>query len=465
MVRHSFLVLLMTIAASLAHAQTLKKSSAVLDDEALTNLRQSFKIDSNAQTVMNALAKNSIKELVINEEAKKGIVNLFSNKVEAKGITNQNKSGRCWLFATLNTLRPVMIKKFKLSNFEFSYNYLFFWDKLEKSNIFLEKMIELIDRPLRQDRELEWWLRSPAGDGGQWNMAVDLIEKYGLVPLYAMPENVQSEESRRMNAVLFRKLRQAAFVFRSLRSKGATVIDLRKKKIEILKDVYRILSLNLGVPPTTIEWRYENKDGRVSKTKNLTPQEFYKKVVKVDLKKYVYLMHSPNHPLNEVYRINANRSLVDSAGMLFVNLPIERLKEFAVKAIKKGEALWFSADVGKDHDPGGWLAPEIYALEELYNVDLKLDKSARLLYRESLPNHAMAFIGVDLKKSKPVKWLVENSWGEERGSKGFWTMTDKWFDEYVYGLIIHRKYLPSDVLKIYEAKPHELPFHDPVWNR
>ncbi|HUU03152.1 MAG TPA: C1 family peptidase [Myxococcota bacterium] len=428
-------------------------------------LRSSLQMDARTKNAIDALSQNEVKDLVIDTEAKKGVVNFFSNKMDAKGITNQNKSGRCWMFATLNTLRPALMKRLRLEKFEFSYNYLFFWDKLEKSNLFLEKMIELADHSIVDDRELEWWLRTPAGDGGQWNMAVDLIEKYGLVPLYAMPENVQSKESRYMNAALFRRLRKGALAIRTQHARGATLAELRVEKVKILEDVYRILALNLGVPPASFEWRYERKKSKASKPQTMTPQEFFRNVVRVDLRRYLYLMNSPNHPVGKLYRIKVDRSLQDTSGMIFANVSAAALKEFALKAVKRGQAVWFGADVGKDYDASGWLAPEFYALESLYGVDFSMDKAERLSYRESLPTHAMVFIGVDIKNGKPRKWLVENSWGDERGNKGLWTMTDRWFDEYVYALIVDKKHLPPGVVKIFEQKPVDLPYYDPVWAR
>jgi len=437
-----------------------------LSGKAIETLRNSLRMDARTKNAIDALSQNEVRKLVIDTEARKGVANFFSDKVDAKGITNQNKSGRCWMFAAVNTLRPAIIKRLKLEKFEFSCNYLFFWDKLEKSNLFLE----LADRSLTDDRELQWWLRSPAGDGGQWNMAVDLIEKYGLVPLYAMPENTQSKESRYMNAALFRRLRKGALEIRTKHARGAAKAELRTEKTKILEDVYRILALNLGVPPAKFEWRYESKKGKdgkptASKPEIMTPREFYRKVVRVDLGRYIYLMNTPNHPMGKLYRIMVDRSLHDSPGMTFANVPIAALKKFAVAAVKRGEAIWFGADVGQDYDPSGWLAPEFYALESLYGVDFSMNKAERLGYRESLPTHAMVFIGVDIKNGKPRKWLVENSWGEERGNKGLWTMTDRWFDEYVYALIVDKKKLPAPIVKIFEQKPVDLPYYDPVWAR
>ncbi len=436
-----------------------------LSAKAIEKLRNSLQMDARTKNAIDALSQNEVKDLVIDTEARKGVVNLFSDKIDAKGITNQNKSGRCWMFATLNTLRPAIMKRLRLEKFEFSYNFLFFYDKLEKSNLFLEKMIELADRSLSDDRELEWWLRTPAGDGGQWNMAVELIEKYGLVPLYAMPENVQSKESRYMNAALFRRLRKGALAIRTQHARGATLAELRVEKTRILEDVYRILALNLGVPPATFEWRYQPKKGKASKPKIMTPVDFFRKVVRVDLDRYLYLMNSPNHPMGKLYRIKVDRSLQDSRGMVFANVPIADLKKFAMHSVKRGQAPWFGADVGKDYDAGGWLAPEFSALSRLYGVDFSMDKAERLSFRESLPTHAMVFIGVDIKDGKPRKWLVENSWGDERGNKGLWTMTDRWFDEYVYALIVDKKYLPAEVIKIFDQKPTDLPYYDPVWAR
>lgn len=448
-----------------------------LDAGALDALRGSFTLDAASRAAMNALARNPVDELAVDAQAKARFDGLFSDKVKAKGITNQKRSGRCWLFAALNTMRPVMIAKYELKGFEFSYNYLFFYDKLEKANTFLENVIAILQgmpasgRDFDRDRELEFLLKSPAGDGGQWNMAVDLVEKYGLLPLQVMPENAQSEDSRAMNRVLARKLRQGAHRLRTAQEGGAALAALRDVKAATLKDVYRILALHLGVPPQRFTWRYEDKDGKVSEPRELSPLDFYKEIVSVSLGDYVHLMHSPNHPLGKTFRIQWDRSLIDSGGMTFANLPIQDLKAYALAAVQDGEAVWFGADVGKDHDRQGYLAPEVMELEALYGVDLSLDKQARLVTRDSIPNHAMALIGVDMAKDakgngepRPVKWLVENSWGEKRGRKGFWTLSDAWFDEYVYSVIVHKKRLPKSVLSLFDAEPEDLPFWDPMWS-
>jgi bleomycin hydrolase len=359
-------------------------------------------------------------------------------------------------------MRPLVIDRLKLNDFEFSQNYLFFWDKMEKANTFLENVISTQDRDLL-DREVVLILSDPFPDGGYWSYVVDLINKYGLIPKAVMPETQNSSNTGMMDNLIARKLRQDATVLREMSKKGAKINELRERKVEMLKEIYHMLVLNLGMPPTEFQWRYEDRDTVVSQLKTYTPQTFFEEVVGVNLNDYVSLVNSPNHPYNQLYQIRRTRNLYDSPDVTFINLDVKQLREFALLSVLKDDPVWFACDVGKDQDgEKGIMAPDIYDYQSIYGVDLQLTKSDRLLYRESSANHAMVFVGVDTLNSQPTKWLVENSWGDAKGNKGYWTMYDKWFDEYVYEVIINKKYLPQDILDILKTKPEELPPWDPM---
>jgi len=266
-----------------------------------------------------------------------------------------------------------------------------------------------------------------------------------------------------MDNIIARKLRQDATVLRDLSKTGQGISEFRGRKVEMLKDIYHMLVLNLGIPPTDFQWRYEDRDTVVSQPKTYTPQAFFKEVVGVNLKDYVSLVNSPNHPYDRLYQIRSTRNLYDSPDVTFINLDIKQLKEFALSQVLKDEPVWFGCDVGKDQNgEKGIMAPDIYDYQSIYGVDLQLTKSDRLLYRESTANHAMVFVGVDTLEHQPTKWLVENSWGDAKGNKGYWTMYDKWFDEYVYEVIINKKYLPQNILDIFKTMPEELPPWDPI---
>jgi len=433
-----------------------------LTPDVVRQIRQSFKMDTPTRALMNALTNNDIKKLALNRERYVDHDNLFNHKVKTKGITNQKSSGRCWLFAGLNIMRPKVIEKYELKEFEFSQSHLFFWDKFEKANMFLELIIETRDRdPL--DRELTMILKSPFPDGGLWIYVVELIEKYGVVPKSVMPESEQTSNTRMMDRLISRKLRKDAAVLREMSDGGASADQLRERKVEMLKEVYRMLVLNFGVPPEEFQWRYEGKDSLVSEVKRYTPQSFFKEVVDVDLRDYVPIYNHTLHPYGKLYQMRLARNIYDRSDNVFINLDTEQMRQFALKQLLDDHPVYFACDVGKEANTEyGILAPDIHDYETFYGMDFSMSKADKFRYRESHSTHAMAFVGVDTLNGKPTKWLVENSWGDKKGDKGYWTMYDEWFDQYVYKVIIHKKHLPKKILGILKTEPTVLPVWDPM---
>ncbi len=433
-----------------------------LTSDVIREVRQSFKMDAVTRALMNALTNNDIKKLALNRQMYVAHDNLFNHKIKTKGITNQKSSGRCWLFAGLNIMRPQVIEKYKLKEFEFSQSYLFFWDKFEKANTFLELIIETRDRdPL--DRELQMILESPFSDGGLWIYVVELIEKYGVVPKSVMPESEQTSKTGMMDRLISRKLRQDAAILREMSQNGATVPQLRERKVEMLKSIYRMLALNFGVPPKKFQWRYESKDTVVSEVKTYTPKSFFKEVVDVDLRDYVPIYNHPARAYNKLYQMYLSRNIYDRPDNIFVNLDTKQMREFALKQLLDNQPVYFACDVSKeDSYEHGIMSPKIYDYETFYGLDFSMSKKDKFRYRESRSTHAMVFVGVDTLKGRPAKWLVENSWGDKKGDKGYWTMYDEWFDEYVYKVIINKKHLSKRVLDILKTEPIVLPPWDPM---
>jgi bleomycin hydrolase len=455
----AFIVL--TALLALAASAVSETAERTLSSDAVRELEQSFMLDAGARALVNAVTNNDVRDLVYNRDLYIRHDDLFAHKIDTKGITDQKSSGRCWLFAGFNMMRPAVMKKFDISGFEFSENHLFFWDKLEKANLFLEAIIETREAEI-DDRELQTLLADPIPDGGWWNYVVSLVEKYGAIPKEAMPETKNSSNTRYMNSLLNGVARGFAAELRELAAGGSGEGVLRERKMEMLQVIYRILALHLGVPPKEFEWRYEDKDGKMH-ADVYTPRSFYEKAVGVDLGEYVTLFDHAANAYDTHYRIKYCRNMPDIPDMSFVNLEAGRLEKFALASVLAGDPVWFAADVGKENDfKNGIMAVGMYDYASLMGVEPELTKKNRILYRDSTPNHAMAFIGVDTKGDEPVKWLVENSWGTDRGNKGLWSMYGDWFEEYVYTIIVHKKHVSKDVLAIFETEPEILPAWDPM---
>jgi len=434
-----------------------------LQPSTLHELEASFKLDAPTRAILNAVTANDLKALALNRQLLAPRDTLFAHVIKTHGITNQARSGRCWLFAGLNVIRHDVTRKLNLERFELSESYLFFWDKLEKANLFLESIIERRNRDI-QDREVEWLLKHPIPDGGQWNMVVDLVEKYGLVPKEVMPESHHTSNTGTMNRLLAKLLRRDAAKLRQMAKQGKKLSELRAAKEQMLKDVYRVLAICMGVPPKQFEWRYKDKDGNLSELKTYTPRQFYREVVGFDLNDYVYLINCPTRAYDRLYQVEFDRDLYDRPNMTFVNVSNDVLKDCTLKMVLDDRPVWFGCDVGQeDYTKRGIMSPGIYDYQALLGVDFRMTKAERVLYHDSVPTHAMVFVGVDTLGGKPVKWLVENSWGTKVGDKGFLRMDDRWFDEYVYAAIIHKKYLPKRVLDVLKTRPTVLPPWDPMY--
>ena len=434
----------------------------VLSPEFNQSLRNSVTIDGATRALHNALTRNDARQLAVNRAILQSHNDLFNHKITTKGITDQKASGRCWMFAAFNTMRPAVIEKYKLDDFEFSLSYVSFWDKLEKANFFLETMIDFRNRP-PTDREYDYFVRDPINDGGWWVFAVALIEKYGVMPKEAMPETFPSEHTDAMNKVLETKLRVDTIQLRRMAAEKKSVQEMREAKKKMLGEVYRILVLNYGQPPTEFTYRYADRDKKISAPKKYTPQTFYKEWVGVDLSQYVHLVNDPSQPYEKHYRMRRVRGMVGSPEVHYANVPIDVLKSVVAKSIIDNQAVLFSCDAGRDMDAeSGIMQAGFYDFGSIYGVDLTLSKADRLRTHGGAPDHAMIFIGVDVQDGKPVKWLVENSWGPGRGKNGLMTMYDKWFDEHLYDVVVRKAYVPNEVLKIFQEEPVELPPWNPL---
>ncbi len=413
---------------------------------------------------INVISSNKINDLILNRSNIGKTDHYFGVKLDVKGITNQESSGRCWLFTSLNVIRQKARKKFSLKSFEFSENYSFFWDQLEKSNLFLENMIKTRDKDYL-DRKVEWLFKHPVSDGGVWNMAVGVIDKYGLVPKSVMPETYHSSHTRDMSRIIGKKLREDGIRLRQMHEQGKLLESLREAKEEMMMDIYKLLVYHLGEPPAEFTWRYKDKDDKISESKTYTPVKFFKETVDIDLKDYVMMMNDPTRPYNKLYEIEYYRDLVEGVNWKYINLPNKTLKEFAKASLLDGEAMYFACDVGKQlNRDEGLLSLDNYDYESLYGIKFDMNKKERILTCASGSTHGMALIGVETDKNgKATKWLLENSWSKDAGHNGFLTMTDEWLDEYMFRIVIHKKYISPKVLEILKEKPVLLKPWDPMF--
>lgn len=432
----------------------------------LKSYRKSANENPQVRLARNAAVRGDIMDLAMDWEAFRKIDHTFSEMVSGQmKVTNQKSSGRCWGFAGLNLFRIYLGRKYNLKKFEFSQNYFIFWDKMEKSNYFLENIIKTAEEP-RDSRLIMHLLSDPVQDGGQWHMFTNLIEKYGVVPQSEMPESYQSSQSMRMNRMITRKLRGFAKDLRNIHKKGADIKEIRAMKGDMLSTVYQMLTICLGTPPEKFDWQVRDKDKKFHRFENVTPKKFFEDHVGLKLKDYVCLIHCPmsNKTFNEVYTIDYLGNVVEGKSILYLNLPSKRLKEAAASSIKDDHPVWFGCDVGKHfHRNLGVMDMDIFDYELFYSTDFPMTKGDRLEYGDSQMTHAMLFTGVDLdRKDLPKKWRVENSWGDKRGDKGYDIMTDSWFDEYTYEVVVHKDYITEDEFAVYQKDPVRLPPWDPM---
>ena len=434
----------------------------------LTKIRKfnkSFNSSTSNQLARNALIQNDINKVAVHWENFSKINHIFSNTISKQlPVTNQKSSGRCWGFAGLNLLRLEIVKNYNLSNFEFSQNYFMFWDKLEKANYFLENILKTLDQNY-DSRLMMHLLQAPVQDGGQWDMFVNLIEKYGLVPKSVMPETNHSSKSSMMNYFLTHKLRECAFILRKSKKPRTTIKQLRSKKEEMMSVIYSLLCMFLGNPPIKFDWSIKDKNNKFTRFNNVDPLDFYRKFTKVKLKNKVCLINAPmsNKKMNELYTIDFLGNVVGGNIIKYANVEINELKKAAIKSIKNDEAVWFGCDVGKMFNRElGIMDMNLYDYEKLFDTKFKMNKASRLEYGDSAMTHAMLFTGVDLKRNTPRKWRVENSWGDKNGDKGYYLMSDSWFDEYNYEVVVDKKYLSSKILEIFNREPNYLEPWDPM---
>ncbi|MBR3311289.1 MAG: C1 family peptidase [Solobacterium sp.] len=429
----------------------------------LEQMRNDYLENEKARIVRNALTKNDIGTISCDFVAARANPYIFSIDIETMPVTNQKASGRCWIFSALNVLREIIAKKYQIKEFELSQNYVAFYDKLEKVNFYLEAVLQESKVASMHDETIRFLMETAVGDGGQWDMFVSLVKKYGICPKAAMPETYQSSHTRGMNALINQRLhRFTAEVFK-LKDSG-TDEELGKLKEECLKECYGLICSCFGMPPESFAFEYRDKDGKYHCEQNVRPQDFYEKYLGTDMDEYVGIINGPtaDKPFWQMYTVKYLGNVIGGNPVSFLNLPMDRFKELILDQLKAGELVWFGCDCGKDGDrkTGLWDDRQ-FRYEETFDMNLDMSKEDMLDTRHSAMNHAMVLTGVNLENDRPTRWKIENSWGEEPGNKGYFICSDTWFDRYVYEAVVHRKYLSEKELAILQETPHMLEPWDP----
>ena len=433
--------------------------------EQLAAYEQAFDADLAKQVAMRAAASCGVVKAATNNEIFRKDRHQFSLSLEQGKITNQKQTGRCWMFAALNTMRFAVMKKLDLDTFELSQNYTLFYDKLEKSNYFLESILDTLEEPTG-GRIIAHLLMAPLNDGGQWDMFCNLMEKYGAVPKDAMPETVPSSATREITGFLTRKLREFACVLRTGYQSGRSLEELRGQKDAMMQTIYNMLCIALGKPPKTFTLEVRNKKKEFFREESLTGKEFFQKYIGWNLSDYVSLINAPtaDKPYHKTYTVKLLGNVVEGRPVKYLNLPVEDLKKAAIAQMQDGQPVWFGCDVGKcSLREGGVMDLDAIKAEDLFGTTFGMDKAQRLDYGESLMTHAMVFQGVDLDENgRPLRWRVENSWGKDAGQDGYYVMSDDWFTEYTYQVVVNKKYLTQEQVEELAQEPIQLEPWDPM---
>ena len=431
-----------------------------LTSKMVEKLKKEFHSRKDAEIIARAIQKNGIKAASEDPTASERLHRAFSYEIKTGKPTNQRHSGRCWSFAALNTLRHKFATKYKFKDFELSQNYLFFWDRSERANMFFQKIIATADKPLH-DRTVDFYLSFALNDGGQWANAASIIEKYGVVPEYVMPDTHNTKDTSDVAEVFDSLMRKDAIELRAMVQTNASAAELQEAQERMMGDVYKIAAYSFGEPPAKFDLEYRDDDKKFHQVLGLTPLKFYHEYFDTNLSDYVVVTNAPDHEMDRSYLMPAQDSVVDGLPIKFVNVPFAELQEGAIKQLQAGETVWVGNDVLQQMDrKRGLMDAKLYHREELLDVDFVMDKKHRLETKQAVVSHAMTLTGFDMVNDQPTRWKIENSWGKDNGDNGYFVMTQDWFEEYTYEAVINKKYLSDRVKKVAESEPVTLPAWD-----
>ena len=458
-----------TIIAALALTIALQadaQTQGSITPEMLAKIEKEQKLTAADNALANAIAANAIDDLAKNRRAAHQLDTHFSIETPEQSITNQKSSGRCWMFSGMNVLRADFARRTDSLRVDFSQAYLFFYDQLEKANLFLQGVVNTAKKPI-DDPQVQFFFKSPINDGGTFCGVADLTEKYGLVPKQVMPESFSSDNTSKMASLLKSRLREDGLTLRKMVAEGKKNADIEKAKTGMLATIYRMLALTIGEPPTEFTYAHVDKKGNsVGETKTYTPQEFYKEVVGEKLNgTFIMAMNDPRRPYYKTYEVELDRHTYDGHNWKYINLPMDDIEQMAIASLKDGKKMYSSYDVAKMLDrKRGYGDTENFDYGSLLGTSFNMTKAERISTFDSGSTHAMTLTAVDLDKDgKATKWKVENSWGADWGQKGCMIMSDRWVREYMFRLVIDKKYVPETILKQYEQKPTMVTYDDPLF--
>lgn len=456
--------LMMAAFAMPGYAQT---KDGGISKEMLQVIKQAQQRTPADRALFNALAANSIDALAVNQANKGSIDTYFSVETPKQSITDQKQSGRCWMFSGFNVLRSAFTQRTDSLTVDLSHDYLFFYDQLEKANLFLQGVIDCADKPI-DDERVRFFFKSPINDGGTYCGVADLVAKYGLVPSEIMPETFSSDNTSKVASLLKSKLREFGLQLRDMVAKGKSKAEIKDEKTKMLSVVYRMLTLTMGEPPTEFTYAFKNKDGRtVTKAKKYTPMTFAAEILgdKPVNGSFIMVMNDPRRDYYKTYEVEYDRHTYDGTNWKYLNLPMEDIANLAIASLKNGRKLYSSYDVGKFLDrKRGYCDVKNFDYGSLFDTTFGMDKAQRIMTYDSGSTHAMTLTAVNLDQNgKPLMWKVENSWGGDWGQQGCLIMTNEWFNEYMFRLVVDKKYVPAKMLKQYEQKPVMVMPEDPLF--